>query len=53
MPEHMKRREAVYYFRRVVPKDLQAAGQPGKSADHSRLRTSPSQGVAAREERPL
>ena len=36
MPEHMKRREAVYYFRRVVPKDLQAAGQPGKSADHSR-----------------
>src|SRR3954451_4970170 len=28
MPEHMKRREAVYYFRRVVPKDLQAAGEP-------------------------
>lgn len=28
MPEHMKRREAVYYFRRVVPKDLQAAGNP-------------------------
>ena len=28
MPEHMKRREAVYYFRRVVPKDLQAAGHP-------------------------
>jgi integrase len=24
----MKRREAVYYFRRVVPKDLQAAGKP-------------------------
>jgi hypothetical protein len=21
MPEHMKRREAVYYFRRVVPKE--------------------------------
>src|SRR5215218_1793628 len=28
MPEHMKRREALYYFRRVVPKDLQAAGKP-------------------------
>jgi hypothetical protein len=28
MPEHMKRRQAVYYFRRVVPKDLQAAGEP-------------------------
>lgn len=25
MPEHMKRREAVYYFRHVLPKDLQAA----------------------------
>jgi integrase len=25
MPEHMRRREAVYYFRRVLPKDLQAA----------------------------
>jgi integrase len=28
MPEHMKRREAVYYFRRVIPKDLQASGWP-------------------------
>jgi integrase len=25
MPEHMKRREAVYYFRRVLPLDLQAS----------------------------
>ena len=25
MPGHMKRREAVYDFRRVLPKDLQAA----------------------------
>lgn len=24
MPEHMKRRDAFYYFRRVLPKDLQA-----------------------------
>lgn len=28
MPEHMKRREAVYYFRRLVPTDLQAGGWP-------------------------
>jgi integrase len=25
MPEHMKRREAIYYFRRVLPLDLQAS----------------------------
>src|SRR6186997_2563580 len=28
MPEHMMRRGARYYFRRVVPKDLQAVGEP-------------------------
>jgi hypothetical protein len=25
MPEHMKRCEAIYYFRRVLPIDLQAS----------------------------
>ena len=43
MPEHMKRREAVYYFRRVVPKETyRRLVSPGNLPITQRLRTSPS-----------
>ena len=54
MPEHMKRREAVYYFRRVLPLDLQAS--LGRREICRSLRTSDfaeAKVSAAPRERPL